>query len=164
MQGNLSRTTTEACLIEARRRGARTLLNPAPIAFDYAGLWPLVDVAIVNEVESRVLGAIEAHDQAARRLLELGAGAAIVTLGAAGALVVTRDAARPVPAPTVAVVDTAGAGDVFCGVFAAALAGGRGLPDAVPLAVAAASLAVTRRGTSSAFPSAAELAALERVA
>jgi ribokinase len=161
MQGNLSRTTTEACLIEARRRGARTLLNPAPIAFDYAGLWPMVDVAIVNEVESRVLGGIEPHDAAARRLLELGTGAVIVTLGAAGALVVTRDAVRPVPAPAVPVVDTAGAGDVFCGVLAAALAQGRNLVDAVPLAVAAASLAVTRRGTSSAFPSAAELAALE---
>jgi ribokinase len=164
MQGNLSRTTTEACLIEARRRGARTLLNPAPIAFDYAGLWPIVDVAIVNEVESRVLGGIEPHDAAARRLLALGAGAVIVTLGAAGALVVTRDGVRPVPAPTVTVVDTAGAGDVFCGVLAAALARGRSLADAVPLAVTAASLAVTRRGTSSAFPSAAELAALEGVA
>ena len=121
----------------------------------------LVDVAIVNEVESRVLGGIEPHDGAARRLLELGTGAVIVTLGAAGALVVTHDAVRPVPAPTVPVVDTAGAGDVFCGVFAAALARGCSLADAVPLAVAAASLAVTRRGTSSAFPSAAELAALQ---
>jgi ribokinase len=60
----------------------------------------------------------------------------------------------------VAVVDTAGAGDVFCGVLAAALSEGRPLPDAVAWAVAAASLSVTRRGTSSAFPTPAELVAI----
>ena len=160
MQGNLNRETTRGCLERARRQGARTLLNPAPIAFDYAGLWPLVDVAIVNEIEGRILAGAQSPSQAAPHLLALGAGAVVVTLGAAGALLVTRDGVQPVPAPAVQVVDTAGAGDVFCGVLAAALHRKSSLADAVPLAVAAASLAVTRRGTSSAFPSAAELADL----
>lgn len=160
MQGNLSQETTQGCLARARRQGARTLLNPAPIAFDYAGLWPLVDVAIVNEIEGRILAGVQSPSQAAPHLLALGAGAVIVTLGAAGALLVTREGVQPVPAPAVQVVDTAGAGDVFCGVLAASLHQGGRLADAVPAAVAAASLAVTRRGTSSAFPTAAELADL----
>jgi len=163
MQGNLSLATTEGCLERARRQGARTLLNPAPIAFDYAGLWPLVDVAIVNEIEGRILAGMQSPSQAAAHLLSLGAGAVIVTLGAAGALLVTRDGVRSMPAPAVQAVDTAGAGDVFCGVLAAALYRGGSVADAVPLAVAAASLAVTRRGTSGAFPTAAELADLEEL-
>jgi ribokinase len=163
MQGNLSLATTEGCLERARRQGARTLLNPAPIAFDYTGLWPLVDVAIVNEIEGRILAGVQSPSQAAAELLSLGAGAVIVTLGAAGAMLVTREGVRSVPAPAVQAVDTAGAGDVFCGVLAAALHQGGSVADAVPLAVAAASLAVTRRGTSSAFPTAAELADLEEL-
>src|SRR5439155_19174294 len=35
MQGNLSQETTHGCLARGRWQSARTLLNPAPIAFDY---------------------------------------------------------------------------------------------------------------------------------
>jgi ribokinase len=162
MQGNLGRETTRSCLAAGRRRGARIVLNPAPIAFDYGDLWSCVDVAVVNLVECRGLGGKDDPVEAARRLIATGAAAVVVTLGKQGALAVTSEAVRAAPAPIVAAVDATGAGDVFCGVLVAALADGDSLADAVPSAVAAASLSVTRRGTSSAFPSAAELAALRR--
>jgi ribokinase len=161
MQGNLTRAATEACLARARAAAARTLLNPAPIDFDYRGLWPLVDVAVVNEGEARQLGGHHEAAEAATRLLPAGAGAVIVTLGPGGAFVLLPDRqAVFVEAPEVAAVDTAGAGDVFCGVLAAALANGLKAADGMRWAVAAASLSVTRPGTSSAFPSASELAQL----
>ena len=161
MQGNLTRAATEACLSRARAAGARTLLNPAPIDFDYGGLWPLVDFAIVNEGEARQLGGHRETADAAARLLSAGAGAVVVTLGPAGAFVLLRERqAFFVEAPQVTAVDTAGAGDVFCGVLAAALADGLPAVDGMRWAVAAASLSVTRPGTSSAFPGAAELARL----
>lgn len=50
---------------------------------------------------------------AARRLLAEGPAAVVVTLGSRGSLCVTRDAEILVPAPTVDVVDTIGAGDSF---------------------------------------------------
>jgi ribokinase len=161
MQGNLTRTATEACLARARAAGVRTLLNPAPIDFDYGGLWPLVDVAIVNEGEAcRLGGHYEAVD-AATRLLPAGAAAVVVTLGPGGAFVLLQGKqAFFAEAPEVTAVDTAGAGDVFCGVLAAALADGLSAADGLAWAVAAASLSVTRPGTSSAFPTAAELARL----
>jgi ribokinase len=59
-------------------------------------------------------------------------------------------------APTVTVVDTTGAGDCFCGVLAASLAQGHDLAAAVPRAVAAASLAVTRVGAALSMPYASE--------
>jgi fructokinase len=52
---------------------------------------------------------------AARRLLEHGPAAALLTRGAEGAVVVTGEEEVPVPAPRVEVVDTIGAGDAFGG-------------------------------------------------
>ncbi|GAB7006382.1 carbohydrate kinase [Nocardioides sp. AN3] len=51
---------------------------------------------------------------AARRLLDRGPAAVIVTRGGAGAVCITRDGLATVPAPRVAVADTIGAGDSFC--------------------------------------------------
>ncbi len=161
MQGNLRRDTTLDCLSRARMRGVRVVLNPAPIAFDYDGIWPLVEVTVVNQVESRSLGKRADPEAAAHNLIALGTGAVVVTLGADGALVVTPETAIRMAAPAVRAIDTTGAGDVFCGVLTAALSRGHTLVEAVPPAIAAASLSATRRGTSSAFPTAAELARTE---
>jgi ribokinase len=160
MQGNLTRPTTAFCLERARRAGARTLLNPAPIAFDYAGLWPAVELAVVNEVESEILTGLADPAAAAKALRRLGVGAVITTLGPEGARLLGGDGERSVPAPEVEAVDTTGAGDVFCGVLAAAIDARLGLEAALRWAVAAASLSVTRRGTASSFPSREELARL----
>jgi ribokinase len=160
MQGNLGRPTTLAGLEAARAAGLGTLLNPAPIAFDYAGLWPLIDVAILNEVEAKLLGGSEHVDSAAVRLLAAGSRWVVVTLGAAGARLYDASGMTPVPAPAVTPVDTTGAGDVVCGVLTAGLSQGMAMRAAIGWAVAAASLSVTRRGTGAAFPTRAELAEL----
>ncbi len=84
--------------------------------------------------------------------------AVVVTLGAAGALVVRIDrAALAVPAPAVTPHDATGAGDAFNGALAAGLADGLDLPEAVRRAVAAASLSTTRPGARGGMPTRAEL-------
>jgi 2-dehydro-3-deoxygluconokinase len=75
-------------------------------------------------------------ETAARRLVALGAGQAVVKLGAEGALAlvdgaVHRRAAIPVP-----VVDTVGAGDAFVAGYLAELVEGRGVDDRLATAVA----------------------------
>lgn len=160
MQGNLNRSTTFAAFEAARSTGLQTLLNPAPITFDYAGLWPLVDVVIVNEIEATLLGDTEDIDRAATRLLAGGCRCVVVTLGAAGARLYDEHGVALVPAPKVTPVDTTGAGDVVCGVLAAGIAQGMSMRPALSWAVSAASLSVTRRGTGTAFPTRAELAKL----
>ncbi|KOV13823.1 hypothetical protein ADK60_29455 [Streptomyces sp. XY431] len=92
----------------------------------------------------------------ATALAALGDGA-VVTLGAAGALVAAGGALHRVPAPEVAVVDTTGAGDVFCGALAARLAQGASLPEAAATAVAAGAFAVTALGARGALPRPADL-------
>ena len=60
---------------------------------------------------------------AARRLLDGGCACVLLTEGADGAHVLTRDAELHVPASPVDVVDTIGAGDAYCAGFAAWWAG-----------------------------------------
>jgi sugar/nucleoside kinase (ribokinase family) len=71
----------------------------------------------------------------------------VVTCGKRGAWYAsrgTRPEPRHVPAFTVQEVDTTGCGDVFHGVYAALLAEGRGMPERVRLAAAAAALWAAR--------------------
>jgi ribokinase len=86
----------------------------------------------------------------------------VVTLGAAGAHLLTGDTHDWLPAPEVTTVDTTGAGDVLVGVLAAALDAGIDLRAATVWAIRAASLKVTRPATISGFPTAVEVAELRQ--
>jgi ribokinase len=102
-------------------------------------------------------------EAAARSLMAAGPAtrAVVVTLGAAGALVVPgASSARRIPARPVDPVDTTGAGDAFNGALAAGLATSLSLMDAVERAVAASGLSTTRSGARAGMPSAAELDAM----
>ena len=157
MQGNLSHDVTRGCLEEGRRRQAVTVLNPAPVQYGFDEIWPFVDCAILNEVESEDVTSCADPACAAQRLHDRGVGQVIVTLGSRGALLAPGGCTQEIAAEAVAAVDTTGAGDVFCGVLAACLARGLEIEPAVRGAVRAATLSVTRHGTQSAFPSRSEL-------
>ena len=152
----------QAALRAARAAGAAALLNPAPadgLAIEDAAL---ADVLTPNETELAVLAGPGDPEAGARRLLDRGrpGRAIVVTLGAAGALVVPSGGpAVVVPAPAVTAVDTTGAGDTFNGALAAGLVAGLALPDAVRRAVAAAAFSTTRHGARGGMPTAAELEA-----
>jgi len=150
--------TVAAFFEAARSRGARTLLNTAPALPGTQDLLALADVVVLNETElAHYAGAVtEDLAAAARCLISRPQQTIIVTLGAQGAVVITADTVVRHAAPTVTVVDTTGAGDCFCGVLAASLAQGHDLAAAVPRAVAAASLAVTRVGAAPSMPYASE--------
>ena len=136
-----------------RERGCTTVLNPAP-AQSLAGS-DLSGVSLItpNETEARVclgLAADEAADEEelGLRLLALGCGAALMTLGERGCLCVTSEGTEYVPGfPVPKVVDTTGAGDAFNAAVAVALSEGAALPEAARFANAAAALCCTRLDT-----------------
>ncbi|MFK4089411.1 ribokinase [Kribbella sp. NPDC020789] len=140
---------------EAAAAGSYFILNAAPAAELPAGLLAEVDLLVVNESEAE---AIAGPDRAA--LLKL-VPAAVVTLGGAGAVILTRDNDEiAVPGVPVEVVDTTAAGDTFCGVLAATLASApdsgpitpRDLTNAVRRANVAASLSVQTAGAIASVP------------
>jgi ribokinase len=151
--------TVERGLRVAREAGVVTILNPAPAQELGDGLLGLVDFLIPNESEAALLTGqpVENVGQAesVARLLQMrGARNVIVTLGAQGALVCERDAeAVLVPAfDAGAVLETTGAGDAFCGGFAAALSEGRTVLEAARFGCATAGISVTRAGTAPSMP------------
>lgn len=145
-------------LQRAREAGLISILNPAPAGELVARLDLLryVDLVTPNEGEAALLTGIacstsEGVRAAARRLQQLGCRRCIVTLGAAGCLVV-EDAITEIAGHRVAALDATAAGDAFSGVLAVGLAEGRSLVDAARWANGAAALAVTRRGAQPSLP------------
>jgi ribokinase len=134
--------------------GGRFLLNLAPPREVPSELLHLSDPLVVNEHEAAFLLEEDARDpeKSAGKLLDLGPPSAVVTLGAAGAVLAIGDSYRHFPAPEVEVVDTTGAGDAFVGALAAKLADGTLLEEAVPYAVLAGAVAVMREGAQGSLP------------
>ena len=85
-------------------------------------------------------------------MLDLGPSSVVVTLGDAGAFFAAADSAEQFPAPEVEAVDTTGAGDAFVGALAVRLAEGTTLKEAIPYAVLAGAVAVTREGAQGSLP------------
>ncbi|HEY3732865.1 MAG TPA: ribokinase [Streptosporangiaceae bacterium] len=152
-----------AAAVAAAACGALAVINPAP-ARPLPGALLAGAVLTPNEGELARLvpeAAVSGEDAAVAGLLESGARAVVVTRGSRGASIF-RTANTPVhiPAVTVDVADTVGAGDAFNGALAWSLACGAALEDAVTAAVAAGAAACTGTGARDALPTAAGLAAL----
>ncbi len=150
----------------ARAGGAVTILNPAPAASIPTAMLGLSDFVTPNESEAEGLTGVKVTDvdsatAAARRLIEMGAGAAIVTLGDKGALYCGKEKVLHMP-PIKAgpVVETTGAGDAFNGGLATALARGLEIEAALQFATATAAISVTRPGAAASMPDLADIEAL----
>ncbi len=130
----------------AAAAGWTPVLNPAPARPLGDALLELGPLLVPNEAEALALTGAGAVEAAADALRERTRRPVVVTLGAAGALLLSDGGAQRLPAPEVDVLDTTGAGDAFCGALAAALAEGGGVRDAVDAALEAAARSVTVRG------------------
>ena len=146
----------------AREAGAVTVLNAAPVQPLDDALLGQLDWLVVNEIEAAALAGMPVPGPAearavAEQLRRRGPRQVLVTLGAEGLVLAGPEGTLALPAPRVQAIDTTGAGDTVVGALAAALAAGRPLREALTRAQAAAALAVTRLGTQSAMPTAAEV-------
>ena len=153
----------KAAVEAATEAGVICVLNPAPVLPIVAELLHLGPIVTPNESELRDLLALVGWKAAApagdaTQIVALTHHPVIVTQGGDGVLVVEVDTpARQVPAPSIEVRDTTGAGDTFNGVLAARLAAGDDLATAVPVAITAASLSVGEVGARGGMPTAAQI-------
>ena len=148
----------------ANQLGVQIILNPAPAYPAEPELLLGAHYLVANESEAQTMTGIGVTDLAAARragraLLEMGLPHVILTLGADGALLLTKEEIVHVPARKVKVVDTTAAGDAFIGGLAVAMLKSFTLVEAVRYATCAGTLATTVLGAQTSLPSAARVQA-----
>lgn len=157
--------TVGHALKRGRELGKIVILNPAPASRPLPADWyASIDYLIPNESEASALSglpvdSLASAETAATRLIALGAGKVIITLGAQGSMFANGTGFEHFPAPTVKAVDTTAAGDTFVGGFAAALASGKTEAEAIRFGQVAAALSVTRAGAQPSIPTLPEVQA-----
>lgn len=156
--------TVERAVAIAAAAGTQVLLNPAPARALPEAILRGVDFLVPNETEASTLCGIEVVDtgsarDAARALRERGPRHVLVTLGARGVWLESDRCSELLPAPAVSAIDTTAAGDTFIGGFAAAMAAGQDVREAIAYGQRAAAISVTRVGAQTSIPSRGEVEA-----
>ncbi len=156
-QGELPPEAVAAAMAGGRVAGAVTVLNPAPAFAFSPDVLANVDYLVPNEHEAALLTGrptqtLDDARAAADELVRLGVMCVIVTRGAQGLVWATAEDSGVMSAFEVTAVDTVAAGDAFCGAFAAALADGHDLQQAMRWASAAGALATTVAGAVPSLP------------
>ena len=125
----------------------------------FASLLPLVDHAIFSLPGLRSFsgGRIVDHEESLQAVRLLGCQVAAVTLGAQGVLWLDDDGVHHLPSFATCIVDTTGAGDVFHGAYALAIAEGMRVPEAMRFSSAVAALKCTHHGGRAGIPDRAEV-------
>jgi sulfofructose kinase len=146
----------EVCLTAARRAreaGVPVVTDVGHAREHEVSLLHLADYPVISELALAEIASGQELGEFADELLAGAARAVIVTRGERGAWLKERGRSqRLIGAFPVEVVDTTGAGDVFHGAFAWAIANGRSPERAVEVASAAAAIACTALGGQSAAP------------
>ena len=159
--------TVGHALKRGRELGKIVILNPAPASRALPAHWyGSIDYLIPNESEAAALSGVavdslDTAQAAATKLIAMGAGKVIITLGAQGSLFADGNSFQHFPAPSVKAVDTTAAGDTFVGGFAAALAAGKGEAEAIRFGQVAAALSVTRAGAQPSIPALSDVQAFQ---
>ena len=158
MQLEINMEPMVAAVKHAKENGVTTILNPAPAQQIDKEFLKYIDIIIPNETEAQFLTGMSVIDksnvnQAGKKLFDLGINSVIITLGEEGCYACDGENERFFDIIKAGeVVETTGAGDAFCGGFAAALSKGYDFFDAVSYGNTVAGISVTRLGTAPSMP------------
>jgi 6-phosphofructokinase 2 len=135
-----------------QQRGARVIVDTSgrPLAEAVRAGVTLIKPSLreLRALAGQALETDAAQEAAAMKLIEAGeCEAVVVSLGAAGALLASREGCERFASPEVKVQSRVGAGDSMVGAIALALARGESFRDAARFGVAAGAAAVMRPGT-----------------
>ncbi|MGR6466969.1 ribokinase [Rhizobium sp. PAMB 3182] len=164
LQMEIPAGSVEHALDAAKARGVITVFNTAPMSAEAARLAERADIVIANETEFAQRAGVESQtaDERVAELKRLHAATGqtlIVTLGGDGVIAMHDGAFHSTKGLVIEPVDTVGAGDTFCGYFAASLDQGLDFAAALRRAAAAGSLACLKPGAQPSIPMAEEVAA-----
>lgn len=149
--GAMDRGQSARLLRHAKARGVTTSLDLiAPDSATLSLLTPLlpyVDYFMPSRQEATFLSGRQNLADSAAFFLDRGVGVCIFKSGADGSFVFGQDFSLHIPAYQVAVADTTGCGDSYCGGFIAGLARGLDLERACRLGSAVSALVATGLGS-----------------
>jgi ribokinase len=148
---------TFSVLARAHAGGAVTILNASPAGKMTREGLKNIDYLIVNEVEAHQLahnlGITETDPRLiAKAIAQMGKLACIITLESKGSVAVKGNDTYVVGTLKVEAVDTTGAGDTFCGIFAACLQAGYDWLKAMHYAGVGAALSCLGMGAQEGMP------------
>lgn len=162
LQQEVPLEAVEAAISVARGAGATSVLNTAPWRDDWIHLLEMTDIVVANETEFDLAAtgiglSGNSREEKMTDFVSRTGRTIIVTLGADGVVAVDADRILRAEAPRITPVDTVGAGDTFCGYFAAGLADGMPMQEAMVRAAKAGALACLKPGAQPAIPELTEL-------
>lgn len=132
-----------ACM--AKKLGKTVVLNPSPAVKLDREFLSCIDIVIPNETEIDIVGGVD-------YILECGVKNIILTLGAEGCDLITKEKRKHFDAYNVQVVDTTAAGDSFLGGVIRMLADDKTMEEAIIFAVKVSNITVTRKGAIDSIP------------
>ncbi|VDL71339.1 unnamed protein product [Nippostrongylus brasiliensis] len=167
-QAEVSRKGNRRVFEIAKKHNVMTFWNPAPGVPDTdMDMVALTDIICTNENEARetcskleaefitgiAQNSLEDAKAAAEQMLTMGPKHAIVTMGAKGVVLASKEeATQHIPVMKVDAVDTTGAGDCFCGSLAYFLVRNEFcVRNAIQRAAGIAALSVQRKGTQTSY-------------
>ncbi|MEI0530228.1 ribokinase [Brachyspira pilosicoli] len=129
----------------ARKLGKIVVLNPSPAIKLDKDFLSCVDILIPNETEIDIIGGID-------YAIECGVKNIILTLGADGCDLITKQNRKHFDAYDVNVVDTTAAGDSFLGGVVRMIADDKTIEEAIEFATKVSNITVTRKGAIDSIP------------
>jgi len=147
-------TLLAACEI-CKAKHIRTVLKPSACSILPDKLLSMIDMIIPNRSELfEIVPDTEDIYEAVDRLLDSGIGTVIVTLGADGSYIKSRefDCECRIPARDIISIDSSGACDAFISALVSYMMYGYDLAASAKIATCSAALEVTRQGTTSSLP------------
>lgn len=155
-------TVTRAA-VAAAAADAEVVLNLSPYQPVPRELLEATTLVVLNEHELAQLTGIDASaddwEHARTVLADESVTRAVVTLGAAGCVVIERERITRLAAPKITAVDTTGSGDAFTGALAAGLASGLDLVSAARLGGEAGAYAAMGHGAQASYATGDDLSA-----
>ncbi|MBC3766181.1 ribokinase [Neptunicella marina] len=143
----------------ARQAGLSVAYNPAPATDVVKQVNPdWVDLLIVNQTEAELVSGCDSLEAQMEYFQQHWPNTdVLLTLGKAGATLITREGVLAADAYEVKALDTTAAGDTFIGFFLAFFAQGEEVGVAMQMACAAAALAVQKAGAAQSIPAVEEV-------
>ena len=147
VQNEIPYEVLKEAIIYASENDKLVIYNPAPAVYDIEELLPYVNILIPNESEAYTIYNKKIDEIVIDNELQL-----IITLGSKGCVYITKDKKEYFEALKVKVVDTTGAGDVFCAAIASSITNNKLTEEGIKFAIKASALHIQKKYVMEAIP------------